>query len=312
MEKDSNMTQKTASPARERGRFRWLKITLGAVAGLWLAVMAVLQIVMSPSVMKNIVEKVAAEYVDADVRVNDIRAHMFRSFPNIVLTLDGLEVTYPHDRYARYDSVGIDGHLRHAGRGKAVDTLASLRSLRLSVNYIAAAFGQIHVNEATLDRPRIFAHWYSPEDANWNILKNISMSETEDTSVTVLPPIAVNRIALTGRPAVFYTDCQDTIFAAVALKEMAFQGRLHSRKASRNKLGLRIDSLFVSGRLPADTLAVALDHFTVDEKSDRMHFDASAKARYGSRCRMDGRLSFRGTQQGDKRNALAPRQSRSA
>mgnify|MGYP006363415987 CR=1 FL=1 len=35
-------------------------------------------------------------------------------------------------------------------------------------------------------------------------------------------------------------------------------------------------------------------------------------SRYGSRRRMDGRLSFRGTQQGDKRNALAPRQSRSA
>lgn len=282
METGSNTTRETASPARKRGRFRWLKITLGTVAGLWLTLMVAIQVVMSPSVMKNIVEKIAAEYVDADVRVNDIRAHMFRSFPNIVLTLDGLEVTYPHDRYARYDTVGVDGRLRHAGRGESVDTLASLRSLRLSVNYIAAAFGQIHINEATLERPRIFAHWYSPEDANWNILKNISMSETEDTSVTVLPPVAVNRIAMTGRPAVFYTDCRDTVFAAVALKEMAFQGRLHSRKASRNKLGLRIDSLFVSGRLPVDTLAVAVDHFTVDEKSDRMHFDASAKAFAGT------------------------------
>lgn len=282
MEMDNNTDQKTGSPVRVGRRFRWLKIALAVFAGLWLALMAVIQVVMSPSVMKKIVEKAAAEYVDADVRLADIRAHMFRSFPNIVLTLEGLEVTYPHDRYARYDTVGIDGRLRHAGRGETMDTLASLRSLRLSVNYIAAAFGQIHVNEAILDRPRIFAHWYSPEDANWNVLKNISMSETEDTSVTVLPPIAVNRIALTGRPAVFYTDCQDTIFAAVALKEMAFQGRLHSRKASRNKLGLRMDSLFVSGRLPADTLAVALDHFTVDEKSDGMHFDAAAKAFAGT------------------------------
>ncbi|MGN1233655.1 MAG: hypothetical protein ACI4UJ_09470 [Candidatus Cryptobacteroides sp.] len=282
METDNNTGRKTGSPVRKHGRFRWLKITLAVIAGLWLVLMAVIQVVMTPAVMKNIVEKIAAEYVDADVRLDDIRAHMFRSFPNIVLTLEGLEVTYPHDRYARYDTVGIDGRLRHAGRGETMDTLASLRSLRLSVNYIAAAFGQIHVNEATLDRPRIFAHWYSPDDANWNILKNISVSETEDTSVTVLPPIAVNRIALTGRPAVFYTDCQDTVFAAVALKEMAFQGRLHSRKSSRNKLGLRMDSLFVTGRLPADTLAVALDHFNVDEKSDRMHFDAAAKAFAGT------------------------------
>lgn len=282
MEKDNNTTPDNASPARKRSRFRWLKITLGTLAGLWLAVMVIIQVVMSPSVMKNIVAKVASEYVDADVQVDDIRAHVFRSFPNIVLTLDGLQVTYPHDRYARYDTVGIDGRLRHAGRGESVDTLASLRSLKLSVNYIAAAFGQIHINEATLDRPRIFAHWYSPEDANWNVLKNVSMSETEDTSVTVLPTIAVNRIALTGRPAVFYTDCMDTVFAAVALKEMTFRGRLHSRKSSRNKLGLRIDSLFVSGRLPADTLAVALDHFNVDEKNDEMHFDASAKAFAGT------------------------------
>ena len=282
MEKDNNAARDAASPNRKRRRLRGLGIAAGSVAGLLLVLMTVLQVLMSPSVMKSIVEKIAAEYVDADVRVGDIRAHMFRSFPNIVLSVDRLEVTYPHDRYARYDTVGIDGRLRHMGRGESADTLASLRSLRLSVNYLAAVFGQIHINEATLDKPRIFAHWYSPEDANWNVLKNISISDTEDTSVTVLPPIAVNRIALTGRPAVFYTDCRDTVFAAIALKEIAFRGKLHSRKSSRNRLGLRIDSLFVSGRLPADTLAVALDHFNVDEDGNVMHFDASAKAFAGT------------------------------
>ena len=137
MEMDNNTDQKTGFPVRVGRRFRWLKIALAVFAGLWLALMAVIQVVMSPSVMKNIVEKAAAEYVDADVRLDDIRAHMFRSFPNIVLTLEGLEVTYPHDRYARYDTVGIDGRLRHAGRGETMDTLASLRSLRLSVNYLS-------------------------------------------------------------------------------------------------------------------------------------------------------------------------------
>ncbi|MGM9742147.1 MAG: hypothetical protein ACI3ZC_03720 [Candidatus Cryptobacteroides sp.] len=279
METDNNKNNEIPVPEKKKSRFRWLKITLSVFVAVWLLLLAAIQLLLSPSVLKSLADKYLKEYVDADVEIGNVSVHVFRSFPNLDLDISGVKVTYPHARYAAYDSTGVDGRLRHAGRGaEGVDTLASFSGLRLSVNYISALLGKIHINEASLDRPRIFAHYYGDGQANWNILKNISVSETEDTSVTVLPPLSVNRISLTGHPAVVYTDCPDTVFAAAFFSKMHFHGRLHSRNSSRNRLGLRLDSLFVSGRLPKDTLIVSMDHFDMDENDGTMHFDASAKA----------------------------------
>lgn len=282
MATDISKNNEMPVPEKRKSRFRWLKITLSVLAALWFVFLVAAQVLLSPSFLKSLADKYLKEYVEADVEIGDISVSVFRSFPNLELGIDGVKVTYPHSRHAVHDSVGVDGRLRHAGRGAGgVDTLASFSSLRLSVNYMAALIGRIHINDISLDRPRIFAHYYGDGQANWNVLKNISVSETEDTSVTVLPPLSVNRISLTGRPAVVYTDCPDTVFAAAFFSEMQFQGRLHSRNSSRNRLGLSIDSLFVSGRLPKDTLMMAMDHFGITENDRSMHFDASARAYAG-------------------------------
>ena len=55
MEKDNNAARDAASPKRKRRRLRGLGIAAGSVAGLLLVLMTVLQVLMSPSVMKSIV-----------------------------------------------------------------------------------------------------------------------------------------------------------------------------------------------------------------------------------------------------------------
>ena len=61
MGKDNNTARDAASPNRKRRRLRGLGIAAGSVAGLLLVLMTVLQVLMSPSVMKSIVEKIAAD-----------------------------------------------------------------------------------------------------------------------------------------------------------------------------------------------------------------------------------------------------------
>lgn len=261
-----------------------VKIILSVFVLIWAVVLISVQILLSPSFLTSTAGKLVSEYVDADVHFGQIRASVFKSFPNLNVEISDVRVTYPHDRFAEYDSVGVDGLLRHAGRGESADTLASFSRMTLSVNYLSALFGRIHVHEASLDRPHIFAHKYDDGHFNWNILKNVAVdgeTEENDTSVTVLPPISVNRVSLSGRPRIIYTDCQDTVYAAVLLKKMLFHGRLTTSKARKNRIGLEMDSLFVSGRLPADTIAVAIDHFDVREKDKTMAFDASAKTFLG-------------------------------
>ena len=150
-------------------------VAISTFALLWGVALIAIQVLLSSSFLTKTAEKYVSEYVDADVSFGRISASVFKSFPNLNVEVSDVRVTYPHDRFASYDSTGVDGILRHAGRGDDADTLASFRKMSLSVNYISALFGRIHVREASLDRPRIFAHQFSEDKYNWDVLKNIAM-----------------------------------------------------------------------------------------------------------------------------------------
>ena len=81
--------------------FRWLKITVATVVGIWAALLVVLQLLLNSSFLTKMAEKYIPEYVDADVRIGKISASMLKSFPNLQLDVEDVVVTYPHDRYAR-------------------------------------------------------------------------------------------------------------------------------------------------------------------------------------------------------------------
>ena len=275
------MEKKEVKETLKRSRFRWLKITVGIIAGIWVLALVVMQVGLNSKFLMSMADKYIPRYVNADVHIGNIKASVFKSFPNLNLEISDLTVTYPHDRFAAYDSVGCDGILRHAGRAEAADTLASAHTMTLSVNYLSAILGDIHIHEASMDRPRFFAHSFYDGDANWNVLKNTgSESADTDTTVSPLPLIIVNKVCMTGNPRIFYTDCADTIYAAVGLEEMHFHGRLRS-DLTGSKVGLHVDNLFLSGRLPADTVAMKADHVVIDQKGEDISFDASAKAFLG-------------------------------
>lgn len=58
--------KKDSVERRGKGRKRVLK-TAAAVALLWAALLIALQIALSPAVLTGIVEKFAAEYIEADI-----------------------------------------------------------------------------------------------------------------------------------------------------------------------------------------------------------------------------------------------------
>ena len=183
--------------------------TLGTVVGLVLLVLVTLQVLLRPKVLTRIVNRVAAEYVEGEVNFSEVKAHVIKSFPYLHLEAGNCSVTYPHSRYARYDSLytessrrfslmkagwqrpeipgqaGKDGQNGQAGKdgqnGRAgkdekqagkerQDTLASFRRLDVELNYVALLGGTIHIHSLTLTRPRIFAHYYDSTAANWDIL----------------------------------------------------------------------------------------------------------------------------------------------
>lgn len=257
---------------------RWLKAALWTVLGLWAVLLIVLQIVLNSSVLTRIADTLAKEYVDGDVAFSGIKASMFKSFPNLNVTVDGFTVTYPHEKFAEYDSLSALGvHLSEAGRNPEADTLAHFNELSVSINYLSAITGKIRVRRAVLKHPRIFAHQYDSVKANWNILGISSSKDGKDTSSSGLPPVSIGKVSLEERPFVVYTNPSDTIFGCIFLKEMSAKGRFDSRKGKLERVALDVDSLTLAGRLPADTIAMRFDRIGVKERTGHLDVDIRSK-----------------------------------
>lgn len=261
---------------------RLLKVLLWAT-GIWAALIILIEIVMSSAFVTKTINRIADEYIDGDLNFGKVSVSMFRRFPNATLTLEDFSITYPADRYDTLEAAGPQGHLLYRGCGSEADTLASFRRFTASVSPWALITGKIRIPDVDLVRPRIFAHTYIDGTSNWNIFTISDTTDIKDTSDTSLPRIDIGRIRLTGNPHIVYTDSRDTIFAMTDVRRIGFDGRLTTGKASRNRLGLTIDSMFVAGRISKDTLALGLDRLHIHEHHRHIDFNAKAKTLVATR-----------------------------
>lgn len=274
-----------------------LRVGIGIVVFLLLVLVA-LQIVLRPKVLTRIVNSLAAEYVQGDVNFREVRAHCIKSFPFVTVDASDFSITYPHERYARFDTVYSDGARRfsllkagwdRSGAGR--DTLAAFRRLSVSLNYMAFLNGKtIHVHKLELSRPRIFAHYYDSTAANWDILP-LGGGEEKDTTAKEskpLPPIELDRIALTDRPVIVFTNPADTLRGMFTMRRFSLNGRLETERPYRSSAHLAIDSLMISGRLPSDTVSLRLEYLRASAADAHFTLDAQAQAslRTGSFGRM--------------------------
>ena len=254
-------------------------ILLGLLS-LVLILLVALQVILRPKVLTGIVNQVAATYVDGgELTFDRVKASVIKDFPHLNFTIDGGALTYPHDRFAAFDSTLVEKGrfpLLQAGRAPERDTLASFRRLTASLNYVTLLRKTSYdIRRAELDHPRIFAHYYDSTAANWDILR---LGGSEDTTSAPLPPVRVQRVQLTGHPFIVYTNQQDTMLGVIRMKELAFDGRIDSHDIPESRVSLAVDSLFLSGRLPADTLSLGLDRLTLEGKDRKAALTADAKA----------------------------------
>lgn len=249
---------------------RFIRNILLTGAAVLLAAVVALQILLRPQVLTSLVNRLADDYVEGDVSFRQVRAHVIKSFPFLNVEAEDFSLTYPHERYAVFDTLYPDSgrrfSLRRMGRGETVDTLASFRHLSLSFNYVAFLKGDAyHIRQARLEHPRIFAHYYDSTAANWDMLP----LGDKDTSrqKKPFPGLKVDRVSLTDRPLIVFTDPADTLHGLFTMRGLQLDGR-----------DLSVDSLFVSGRLPADTVAFRMDRLRARENKGHVEMDASAAA----------------------------------
>lgn len=280
------------------------RIALG-ILGVWIGLLLILEIALSPAVTSKVVKKVAAEYVDGSLDFSKVRVSLFKRFPSLYVEIDDFCLTYPADRFDEAEKEGARSWMIRQGCGQESDTLASFKSFKASVRMMPLISGNILVPYLNLDKPRIFAHSYNDGQSNWNMFKvgeddeevETIEEETEDGSTSY---IALGKISLSSNPHIVYTDSRDTLFAMLRLKSMDFKGRIANRKLHHNSIGLKIDSLFVAGRTGSDTLAFGMQSLNIDEngKNINLHMDArtllatKALGRLNIPIMIDGSVAF--------------------
>lgn len=275
---------------RKKGILRRISRLLLWIAGIFVSLVLILQLVFTSSMLTDIVNRYADDYVDGDVNFGNIEVNMFRRFPNISLAMDDVSITYPADRFDRLEKAGAQGELLYHGTGETSDTLVAFERFSASLNIASLMVGKINIMHMRLTKPRIFAHSYDKENSNWNMFRFATTEEEEDTTgMALLPRLTIGRISLAGKPHVVYTDSRDTLFAMVDVGRASFNGKLSTRQASKRKIGLTLDSIMVAGRLKSDTLAFRLQELHIHEHND--HADVGVEANAMLLTRNYGRIS---------------------
>ncbi len=266
-------------------------------AGIWAALLVILQIVFSSGALNSIIDRLTEEYIDGELEFETVKINMFRHFPHVGIVMKNGSLTYPADRFNELEAKSVQGRMLYHGCGETADTLASFRHFSIGVDMAALLTGKIHIPHVMMVKPRIFAHSYDADNANWNIFRlPESWTDTTDAASS-LPPVRIGRIRLLNHPHIVYTDSRDTLFAMADVKKIAFDGKLDMKRASRNRIGLTLDSMIVAGRTAADTIGVRMDRLYIHEHNDHMDIEAEAKAMLATRSfgRMHIPISIEGT-----------------
>ena len=188
-------------------------ITIGALLGLVLLVLAALPFVLDSPLLGRTLQKMAAQYVDGNLEIGDVRLHVL-SYPDLKLDASGLVLTYPHDRFS---GLAPDAD---EGRGESADTLASVESLHLEAD--ARAFLKRHevkVPRAEIKGLRSFLHRYAEGADNWQVLLMPESSDTTSSSSFEIAGIKVDTLQVIS-PRVVFADVPDTLAATLDMARL--------------------------------------------------------------------------------------------
>ena len=259
------------------------------ILGILFSLMLILQILLLPPIFTPIVNSMAGDYVNASVNVGRAYGSIFDEFPRVSLTLEDLEITYPHERYDSLARAGAQHEFLYMGCGETEDTLAIIERLHASVSLQALLWDEIKIPQIEIVSPTLYAHSYDADNANWNIFGSTEVSEPSDTTETEASEpsaggsddemgIILKKINITGNPRIIYTDSQDSMFVAINMINAGFDGNFEPNALHRTMADAHINKFLIEGRYGSDTLAGMIHSITLSPKGNSMNMNIMAKA----------------------------------
>ncbi|MBQ9462558.1 MAG: hypothetical protein IJU68_02750 [Bacteroidales bacterium] len=141
---------------------------VAVVSGLLLLLAAAVWVVLRTSLSDRLIEKIAPEFLDADVSFSRCRVSLVKHWPDLTLEVDSLAITYPHELYGSHVLMPLQAD----GRGSRADTLLSCRTLIARAARKPLLKGRFIVKSLDADRLRLFAHNYGDTLASWRVFRS--------------------------------------------------------------------------------------------------------------------------------------------
>lgn len=215
-----NVTEGTESQPARKHRPLWLRITkwlgigIAAIAVLVIAVISIAVWYLTPQKLTPMVNRAASEYLLADVDAKRVELTFWHTFPRLEVTVDSLAIVSRSLREIP-DSI-------RATLPADADTLLTVNRFSGGINVGELTLGNIALYDVIIDRPRLNLVVASDSIDNFSI---IPPSDTTSTGgSTVIPPLSINRFAITGNFPTRFCAPSDSIDFTLMLRDSQMLG----------------------------------------------------------------------------------------
>lgn len=272
-----------------RKLLKWLTGILLTVIGLALLVVLLVQTALSGPVLTSLLEKYLPPYVDGEMALGRASVDLFRSFPNLHVEIHDLTVTYPHDRFAQFET-GVSNEYTEKGRGEAADTLFSVGTLSANADYVKfLKDGELEIPKLTLSGLRAYLHFYDRDSSNLAVLR---LPASKDTTSSGLPEMSIGKVLINGDPEIVYSSLGSDLYASLTFDNLSLKGKIESEllrklwefgeRPERERIVLSMDELAASVAFASDRAEVTMDRLDLFEHVDHMDLQLTSDASYDS------------------------------
>ena len=204
---------------------KWTLLSLlSLIVLILIGVGIVINFIFTPAKLTPLVEKTAAEYLDANIHLGNIELTFFSTFPDF-----GLQIS---------DATVISGVFRDSTSVETPttqDSLMSIHSCLITINPVAyLTKNRIVIKDFVLDQPSIYAYVDTAGVANWNIVK----MPVDTVSTDTLPAdttefnsgIRLRNVRINGGRLIF-DDRSTHIYTRLTGLDLGVDGYLGKRRS---------------------------------------------------------------------------------
>ena len=176
----------------------WTAFSLVALIALALGLVVW---ILTPEKLTPIVERIANENLDAEVKIGRVELTVWKTFPMASVDIQDLQVMS-----------GVPGKYGDTIPAYA-DSLLDVGRLRAEVNIAKIPLMRFDVKEILIDSPKINAVMLNDSVSNFMIFPP-SEPDTAASAVTIMPDVVIHKFSITGNRGIRFADLSLDITAA--------------------------------------------------------------------------------------------------